>query len=327
MSLPIPDYAAFRAGCGLLKGCRIMEEQRTNLQVEDLHIYYYTQNGLVRAVNGVSFQVKTDEVFGLVGESGCGKTTLALGVLRLVQPPGRIESGKILFDGLDLVRADDSQIRALRWKEIAYVPQGAMSSLNPVMRLREQFWDVVLDHDGRLSSAATDAYFERLLAGVHLQPSVLNKFPHELSGGMKQRACIALAMVLQPRLIIADEPTSALDVVSQRVVLETLSEARRELHASMIMIGHDMALQAQIADRLGIMYNGNFMEIGSVEDIFNNPLHPYTQRLISSIPSIHERQNVRELARTDITESEWLRFEKVIALEEAGPGHFVAQHD
>lgn len=297
------------------------------LRVEDLCIYYHTAKSVVKAVNGVSFHIKSNEVFGLVGESGCGKTTLALGILRLIQNPGRIHRGKILFDDMDLVNARDDQIRSLRWKEIAYIPQGAMSSLNPVIKLRQQFFDVVKDHGVSTPKKEIKKQINDLLKGVHLSPSILEKYPHELSGGMKQRACIALAMVLEPSLIIADEPTSALDVVSQRVVLETLSKARQKLGASMILIGHDMAIQAQIADRIGIMYGGNFLEVGRVEDIFKNPVHPYTSQLITSIPSIKQKQDVGKLANSALIKEGWDRFLHVDSYREVEAEHYVAQHN
>ena len=297
------------------------------LQVEDLRINYYTKSKLIEAVQGVRFTIYKNEVFGLVGESGCGKTTLAMGILQLVQAPGKIESGRIDFDGTDLLTASPEKFRSILWNEIAYIPQGAMSALNPVTRLRHQFLDVIHDHGGAGTKQEQIDHIHQMLAGVHLSPSVLDMYPHELSGGMKQRACIALAMVLRPKLIIADEPTSALDVVSQRVVLETLSKARQELGASMIFIGHDMAVQAQISHRLGIMYAGNFVEIAPVREIFENPHHAYTERLISSIPSIRKKQDVHEIAKVSFSESEKIRFQKPAPLVEISVGHFVAQHD
>jgi peptide/nickel transport system ATP-binding protein len=297
------------------------------LKVEDLRVYYHTYDRLVKAVDGVSFEVRKDEVFGLVGESGSGKSTLCMGLLRLVSPPGRIEDGHVLFDGADLVAMNDEQLRRVRWKQIPFIPQGAMSALNPVMRIRDQFYDVIRDHEGSQPGGLLHERIESMLGRVQLAPNVLGKFPHELSGGMKQRVCIALAMILNPKLIIADEPTSALDVVSQRVVLETLSEVRRSQHASMILVGHDMALQAQIVDRLGVMYAGKFVEIGNVRDIFNDPIHLYTKRLTSSIPSIQKKQDIHELAGIGLTEVEKYRYKVAAQLVEVKPGHFVAQHN
>ncbi len=297
------------------------------LEVENLQIYYHAWDHIVRAVKGVSFAVRKDEVFGLVGESGCGKSTLAMGIMRAIQPPGKIEGGRVMFNDIDLITLSENRLRDIRWKDISYIPQGAMSSLNPVTRIREQFHDVFRDHGYRTSRREIDKQIEKLLDGVQLSPVILDRFSHELSGGMKQRTCIALSMALHPKLILADEPTSALDVVSQRTVLETLAKARRELQASMILIGHDMGLQAQISDRIGVMYAGNFVEIGSVGQIFSRPTHPYTQRLLASLPSIHKKQDIAALARAGLSEEEKRMFATPHALEEIERGHFVAQLD
>lgn len=304
---------------------RMMKE--AILTVENMRIYYYLWDRVVKAVDGVSFTLRKDEVFGLVGESGSGKTTLCMGLLRLVPPPGKIEDGHVLFDGYDLLAMSDEQLRQVRWKDISYIPQGAMSSLNPVMRIRDQFYDAVWDHEGPQPHKSLDERIESLLARVHLMPNVLTKYPHELSGGMKQRVCIALAMMLHPKIIIADEPTSALDVITQRGVLETLSEARRSVQASMILVGHDMALQAQVADRMGIMYAGSFVEIGTARDVFSDPIHPYTQRLISSIPSVRKKQDIHELGKIGLTEVEKYKYKAATELVEVKPGHFVAAYN
>jgi peptide/nickel transport system ATP-binding protein len=295
------------------------------LEIRELHIFYDLRSGPLRAVNGLSFSVYQDEVFGLAGESGCGKSTLAMGILQLLQAPAKIEKGQILFNGDDLTACDEKSMRLRRWKDIAYIPQGAMSSLNPVIKICSQFRDVLVDHTGRISRDEFDRTVLPLLEDVNLKADVLDKYPHELSGGMKQRICIAMSMLLSPGLIIADEPTSALDVISQRTVLEKLSEAREKMHASMILIGHDMALQAQIADRLGIMYAGRMMEIGTVDDIFNHPQHPYTRRLISSIPSISKKQEIRKLALDSFSEQDKLRFQQSTSMTEFSPGHYVAE--
>lgn len=296
------------------------------LAVENLRVDFHTPGGVIRAVNGVSFSVYRDEVLGLVGESGCGKSTLCMGLLRLVPPPGEIRTGRVMFNGADLHAMAREQLRRVLWKEISWVPQGAMSALNPVMRIRDQFYDVIRDHEETRPRKEMEALVEGALARVRLAPEVLQRFPHELSGGMKQRICIAMAMILQPQLIIADEPTSALDVVSQRVVLETLAEARRKLHASMILVGHDMALQAQVADRLAVMYGGNLMEMGSAQHIFKAPQHPYTRRLISSIPSIQHKQDIHAIAASGLTEEEKRVFRASAPLCEVEPGHYVAVH-
>jgi peptide/nickel transport system ATP-binding protein len=261
------------------------------LQVRDLRVHYSTPEGDVIAVNGVSFDVRRGEILGLVGESGCGKSTTAMAILRLVQAPGRIVTGRILLSGTDLVTLNDRQLNAVRWRDIALIPQGAMNSLNPVMKVKDQIADAIEAHEGKQPARALKQRILDILATVGLPPTrVYDLFPHELSGGMKQRVCIAMAIALNPSLIIADEPTSALDVVVQRVVAQTLLDVKRRLNVSMILIGHDMGLQAQLVDRLAVMYAGNIVEIAPVQAAFSDPLHPYTQLLISAIPSIKERK-------------------------------------
>ena len=276
----------------------MMTEMRNNswdmaLEVKNLRVHYATPTGDVIACNGVSFQVYRGETLGLVGESGCGKTTAAMGIIRLVQPPGRIVHGQVLVDGTDVIPLSERELRQVRWRQVALIPQGAMNSLNPVMRVKDQIADAIETHRGKHSRDALRERILELLNMVGLPGRVYSMYPHELSGGMKQRVCIAMAIALIPSLIIADEPTSALDVVVQRVVAQTLIGVKEDLGVSMILIGHDMGLQAQLVDRIAVMYAGNMMEIAPVEDIFAKPLHPYTQLLIDSIPSIAERKPLK----------------------------------
>ncbi len=259
------------------------------LQVRDLRVYYHTPRGAVKAVDGVSFDVKAGERFGLVGESGSGKSTIALSLLRLIRPPGRIEAGQALLDGTDVLVVPDEQMRRLRLAAIALIAQGAMNSLNPVVRVHEQILDGLRDHGEQLTRSHARARVADLLARVGLGPDVGDRFPHELSGGMKQRVCIAIAISLQPRVIIADEPTSALDVVVQRQIIETLRRVQEEIGASIILVGHDMGLMAQTVDRLGVMYAGRLAEMCGVQDLFREPLHPYSQLLIASLPSLERK--------------------------------------
>jgi oligopeptide/dipeptide ABC transporter ATP-binding protein len=259
------------------------------LQVRDLHVHYHTSRGAVQAVNGVSFDIQAGERFGLVGESGSGKSTIALALLRLIRPPGRIESGELLLEGDDLLTLTEEEMRQVRLARIALVAQGAMNSLNPVMRVREQIRDGLKDHGARLFSRAFENRVRELLHSVGLRRDVAEMYPHELSGGMKQRVCIAIAISLRPKLIIADEPTSALDVVVQRQVMDTLLKVQEELDASVILIGHDMGLMAQVVDRIGIMYAGNLAEVSEVDNLFRAPLHPYSRLLIASLPSLEEK--------------------------------------
>lgn len=260
------------------------------LDVTDLRIHYATPLGDVIAVNGVSFQIRQGEIVGLVGESGCGKTTTAMGILRLVQPPGRIVGGQTVINGTDILALDDAGLRNIRWRDLALIPQGAMNSLNPVMRLKDQIGDGIQTHEGKQSRKALKERILELLNLVGLPSRVYSMYPHELSGGMKQRACIAMAIALSPPLVIADEPTSALDVIVQRIVAQTILDVKERLGLSMIIIGHDMGLLAQLVDRMAVMYAGNIVEIAPVRGAYKEPLHPYTQLLISSIPSIKERK-------------------------------------
>jgi peptide/nickel transport system ATP-binding protein len=255
------------------------------LRVEHLSVAFDHPLGKVQAVDDVGFALHSGERFGLVGESGSGKSTMALAILRLIKPPGRIEAGTILLGGQALSELDDEAMRATRLAGIALVPQGSMNSLNPVMRIGAQIADAMRDHGVPRSAA----HIDDLLHRVGLPPGTARKFPHELSGGMKQRACIAIAISLRPKVIIADEPTSALDVVVQRQVMETLAGVQTELGSAVILVGHDMGLMAQFVDRLGVMYAGRLVETAPIRDIVTEPRHPYTQALIASLPSLGRR--------------------------------------
>jgi len=243
------------------------------LEVVNLKAYYRVPNGNVKAVDGVSFTVSEDDVFGIVGESGCGKSTLASSILRLVKPPCYIEGGKVLFEGKDLLDMDEESLRRIRWKDLSYIPQGSMNSLNPVMKIGDQFADVIMTHENTNKKEAIARAVE-ILNEVDLPEEIVNMYPHQLSGGMKQRVIIAIATALKPRLIIADEFSTALDVVTQRRVAEFLEERRKSIGASMINITHDIALQAEIVKRLAVMYAGKMVEISDVNSIFKAPLHP-----------------------------------------------------
>jgi len=254
------------------------------LRVEDLRVYYETEAGAVKAVDGVSFALGAAERLGLVGESGCGKSTLALTLMRLLKHPGRIVGGRILLNGLDLAALSRDEMRKVRLNQISLIPQGAMNSLNPVMRVRDQILDGMGAHHRNMPRQALEDRVYETLQLVGLNREVASMYPHELSGGMKQRVCTAIAISLRPKVIIADEPTSALDVVVQRQVLETIARLHEELGAAVILIGHDMGVMAQFADRLAVMYAGRLVEVGQVREIFRQPLHPYTRLLISSVP-------------------------------------------
>ncbi|NLD72900.1 MAG: ABC transporter ATP-binding protein [Chloroflexi bacterium] len=262
------------------------------LEVDRLSVHYATDRGAVIAANDVSFFLREGEILGLVGESGCGKTTVAMAILRMVQSPGKIVSGQVRINGRDIVSLSEQQLRQIRWCELALIPQGAMNSLNPVTKIKEQIGDAITAHESMDPTALRRRILD-LLDDVGLPERVYNMYPHELSGGMKQRVCIAMAIALNPQVIIADEPTSALDVVVQRVVAQTLLDVTSRLGVSMLMIGHDMGLQAQMVDRVAVMYAGNLVEVAPVDAIFDRPCHPYTRLLIESIPSIEERKPLR----------------------------------
>jgi peptide/nickel transport system ATP-binding protein len=259
------------------------------LEVADLRVSYAHPLGAVRAVDGVSFRLAPGERFGLAGESGSGKSTMALAILRMIRPPGRIDGGRVVLDGVELSALDHEAMRRLRLAGIALVPQGSMNSLNPVMRIGRQIEDALADHGEVPARAVLDVRIADLLSTVGLRPGVAAMYPHELSGGMKQRACIAIAICLRPRVIIADEPTSALDVVVQRQVMETLARVQEALGAAVILVGHDMGLMAQFVDRLGIMYAGRLVEVGPIATMVTQPRHPYTRALIASLPSLERK--------------------------------------
>jgi peptide/nickel transport system ATP-binding protein len=255
------------------------------LEVEDLHVQFQTPRGPFKAVDGVTLTLDPGERLGLIGESGSGKSTIALAIMRLIKPPGEIADGRILLDGTNLLDLSEEEMRRVRLDEIALVTQGAMNSLNPVIRIRPQLIDGMRAHGIRLSKSAYDDRVAELLNSVDLKPEVADLFPHQLSGGMKQRVCIATAICLKPKVIVADEPTSALDVVVQKRVMETLRRVQAELGAAVILIGHDMGLMAQFAQRVAVMRAGKLVEVNGVKEIFARPAHPYTRLLLESLPS------------------------------------------
>ena len=243
------------------------------LRVNDLRVYYHTARGPVKAVDGVSFALEPGTRLGLVGESGSGKSTMALALMRMIKTPGRIEGGQMLLGDTDLARLDEEAMRQVRLSQISMIPQGAMNSLNPVVRIRQQIADGLRAHGIKLTGKELEVRISQVLEWVDLEPAVAQMFPHELSGGMKQRVCIAIAISLRPKVIIADEPTSALDVVVQRQVMETIKRVQEELGAAVILIGHDMGLMVQFVDRMVVMYAGKVAEMGSIRGMFTQPMH------------------------------------------------------
>jgi peptide/nickel transport system ATP-binding protein len=259
------------------------------LALRDLTVIYHTEDGDVRAVDATSFNVAAGERLGLVGESGSGKTTTALALIRLLRPPGRVGAGKALIKGVDLLTLDPAAMREHRLRTVSYIPQGAMNSLNPVLRIGKQMENALIDHDAGGDAQSRQRIVAAALAGVDLDAAIARRYPHELSGGMKQRVCIAMGMLLKPALIIADEPTSALDVVTQRHVMETLGRQQSELGSALILIGHDMGLMTQFVHRIAVMYAGRLVEIGTTREVLTAPRHPYTRALVASIPKLRDR--------------------------------------
>ncbi len=260
------------------------------LSVRNLTVDYDTVRGDARAVDGVSLDIHRAEIVGIAGESGCGKTTLTSAILRLTRPPGRVTSGSITLSPrgrapVELLGVTGEVLRSVRWRHLAYVPQGSMNSLNPVMRVGEQFKDAISQHNGEIASNMGDriAY---LLDLVGLGTHVARMYPPELSGGLRQRAIIAMAIALEPDLVIADDPTPALAVNVQRVIIQTLRELRDRLGMSLVIVTHDMAVHAQLADRVAVMYAGQIVEDAAVRTIFHRPRHPYVRRLIGAIPRV-----------------------------------------
>lgn len=261
------------------------------LSLRDLVIDYQVEAGVVKAVRGVSFDLNPGESLALIGESGCGKSTLGMGLLRLLPKPARIVQGQASFrrrDGttVELLSLGSDELRSFRWRECAMVFQGALNSLNPVIRVRDHIFDTVRAHR-RMSRREVLGRAEELMRMVRLDPGrVLTAFPHELSGGMRQRVLIALSLLLDPQLLILDEPTTALDILTQRAIIEVLRDLRRRLGFSMIFISHDLGIAAELADRVATMYAGRIIEQGSVREIFHHPRHPYTVALLNSVTPV-----------------------------------------
>ena len=257
------------------------------LRIEDLEIRYETDDGVVYALNGVSLHVKEGETLGLVGETGAGKTTLAKGILRLIQtPPGRIVNGKVYFDGKDILAMSDHDLHEVRGNAISMVFQDPMTSLNPVMTVGEQIEEVIAVHNSNLSKEEIRERAIAMLKKVGISADRIDEYPHQFSGGMKQRVIIAIALACNPKLLLADEPTTALDVTIQAQVLDMIRKLKTEMNTAMILISHDLGVVAQTCDRVAIIYAGRIVETGNLRDIYKNPKHPYTIGLLDSIPSL-----------------------------------------
>ena len=260
-------------------------EHPTLLDVRNLSIEYLTQRGPAKAVNNVSFSIKEGQVFGLAGESGCGKSTIAHSLLRILRPPAVIRGGQIVFSGEDVLKMNDSELEDFRWSKVSMVFQSAMNSLNPVITIGEQINDVLIRHHKFTANQARERSAE-LLNIVGIESARLKSFPHEMSGGMRQRVVIAIALALTPELMIMDEPTTALDVVVQRDILQQIRTLKETMGFSILFITHDVSLMTEFSDQMAIMYAGEIVEKASSREIFTNPIHPYTQGLLGSFPSL-----------------------------------------
>lgn len=290
------------------------------LEVDDLSVEYVTEARTVRAVDRVSFSIAEREVFGLAGESGCGKSTIANAILRLLRDPALISGGSIRFAGTDVLALTADELRDFRWRQVAMVFQSAMNSLNPVMTVGDQIADIFTTHEGISKKAALSRAGE-LLDLVGIPRERLRAYPHQLSGGMRQRVVIAMATALRPPLLIMDEPTTALDVVVQQEIMAQIKDLQRELGFAILFITHDMSLMVELSDRMAVMYAGRFVETARAGEIFAAPRHPYTRALMNAFPPMSgPRARLQGLG-------EGVRFRDIPDLEQVGPTHFVAPSD
>ncbi|HMG11563.1 MAG TPA: ABC transporter ATP-binding protein [Gemmatimonadaceae bacterium] len=278
------------------------------LSIRDLRTWFYTESGVARAVDGVSFEIGSGETLGIVGESGCGKSVTALSILRLIQPPGRIESGSVIeFEGKDIVTLGDEEIRHIRGNRISMIFQEPMSALNPVFTVGDQVAEVARVHANMSRKDAWDRAVEMLaLTGIPDADSRARQYPHQLSGGMRQRVLIAMALMMKPALVIADEPTTALDVTIQAQILDLLVDLQKKIGTSILMITHDLGVIAETASRVIVMYAGEVVEEADVDELFAKPHHPYTEGLMHSMPHIgHDQERLNVIPGTVPAPTEW----------------------
>jgi peptide/nickel transport system ATP-binding protein len=318
-------------------------ERESLLEVNDLRVYFRTEEGLLKAVDGVSFQVHRGETLGLVGESGCGKSVTAFSILQLlISPPAEYAGGKINFQGQNLLAFSDKQMRRVRGRLISIVFQEPASSLNPIMTIGQQITEVILQHQRRSKRQAREMTIEMLhRVGIPSPETRIDAYPHQLSGGMKQRAMIAMALACRPRLLIADEPTTALDVTIQAQILDLLKELQQEFDMSVILITHDLGVVAETCDRVAVMYAGKIVECASVAELFEQPKHPYTLGLFQSLPALAARREILPVIPGSVPNPlefpSGCRFrtrcsmaqevcEREPPLSEVSPGHFSACH-
>jgi len=268
------------------------QRETSLLEIRNLKAYYMLSKGFVKAVDGVDLSVRKSEIVGLAGESGCGKSTIAFSILRILPQNGKIVDGSILFEDKNIVAMSEDEIGKVRWKEISIIFQGAMNALNPVRTIEDQIAEAILEHEEITEEKALDRSRE-LLRLVGIDPSRGRDYPHEFSGGMKQRAVIAMALACNPKLVIADEPTMALDVMVQAQILDLIKKLKEKLKLSVLLISHDLSMIAENCDKVSIMYAGKIVESAEVEKLFTSPFHPYTKALMRAIPKIDEKN--REL--------------------------------
>jgi peptide/nickel transport system ATP-binding protein len=310
------------------------------LSVRDLRIDYVTDQGPIRAVDRVSFDVTKGEILGIAGESGCGKSTLALALLRVLPPPAVITGGEILFEGRDILKLDETELRTLRWRRISIVLQSAMDALNPVITVGEQIIDALQAHTA-LSFRAARGRAHELLEMVGIPGERKDSYAHQLSGGMRQRVTIAMALALEPALLILDEPTTALDVIVEREILDQIRELRSRLGFAVLFITHDLARMLQVSDRVAVFYAGRLVEIGPAAELRSSARHPYTQGLLRAFPSVHGEEAPESIPGAPpslrnppcgcrfhprCAEALDLCRERSPDLEEVGPDHFAACH-
>ena len=308
------------------------------LEVKDLHTYFYTETGVVKAVQGVSFSVDKGRTLGIVGESGSGKSQTAMSILQLFEANQKIVEGQIIYDGVDMVAIDAKELRAMRGNDISMIFQEPMTSLNPVFTVKKQLNEVLMLHQGMDKKTATARSLEMLEAVKVPSPKrVLNSYPHQLSGGMSQRVMIAMALACNPRVLIADEPTTALDVIIQAEILKLMNDLKRDFDTSIIFISHDLGVVSQMADDVIVMIHGKIVEKAPIAAIFKNPVHPYTRKLIAAFKrtDINSRKNPNTTTKSDLFGAEndvfdFEQYRKTTTADndwiEVGPDHFVAVH-
>lgn len=322
---------------------RVAQDKQSGslITLDELKVEYLSPRGPVRAVDGVTFDINPGEVVGLAGESGSGKSTIAMAILRILQPPAVITGGQVLFGGRDILAMSDSELKDFRWREVSMVFQSAMNALNPVMTIGDQIVDAIHAHS-RTSKSDARRRAADLLDVVGIEKARIDSYPHELSGGMRQRAVIAIALTLNPPLMIMDEPTTALDVVVQKEIMYQISELKEKLGFSILFITHDLSLLVEISDRIAIMYAGQIVEMAPARELFEHPLHPYTQGLMQSFPSLTgDKKRLTGIPGSPpdlISPPSGCRFhprcpkrfemcDKVVPkLAEVSPGHLVACH-